>query len=57
MSLSPRKLPASFNEEIAMMPTDNRSVPSATLYERLRQLAIDSALVLGLVLLLAAEMP
>lgn len=57
MSLPPRKLPASFNEEIAMMPTDDHSVSSFLFYERLRQLAIDGALVLGLVLLLAAEMP
>lgn len=40
-----------------MLPTDDFSISSVSLYERLRQLAIDGALVLGLVLLLAVEMP
>lgn len=57
MSLSQRKLASSFHKEIAMMPTDDLAVQSANLYERLRQLAIDGALVLGLVLLLAGQMP
>ena len=57
MSLPHYKLPGSFTWEIAMTPTDDRSVSSFLFYERLRQLAIDGALVLGLILLLAAEMP
>ncbi len=50
MSLTGRKLHRSIAQETAMTESDQ-------LYERLRQLAVDGALVLGLVLLLAVEVP